>query len=165
MTYQAQSTSSWGAEIYRSARVLGLALVALLGLPSAAAAATADADVRAGGEGTTVGSVTFRASPGEANRVTVTSRRSGLVFRDAAHRVTARGDCEQLDPHSALCPSSEDIADVHLGDRDDAALVVAASVNVMGGPGADVLRGSRDRTACSVDRALTGSPAGAARTR
>ena len=65
------------------------------------------------------------------------------MFRDAAQRVTARGDCEQLDPHSALCPSSEDTADVHLGDRDDAALVSAMSVNVMGGPGADVLRGSR----------------------
>ena len=107
-----------------------------------AAAATADADVRDGAEGTTVGPVTFRTSPGEANRLTVTSRRSGVVFSDAAQPWPAA--TASNGPHTrAAAPSSEDIADVHLGDRGDAALVVAVSVNVMGGPGADVLRGSR----------------------
>jgi hypothetical protein len=121
-------------------KTLLLALSALLLLPSAASAATADADVRTR-NGVEVGSVVFKAAKGERNRVTVTYVRGRLRFHDDANRVRARGDCDQVNARTAICPSTEDTAQVLLGNRDDRA-TVEGLVAARGGDGNDLLRGS-----------------------
>lgn len=122
-------------------KTLPLALSALLILPSAASAATVDADVKRRG-GAPLGPVTFKAAKGEVNRVTVADANGLLRFRDSANRLRARGDCKQVDRHTALCPFTEDIAQVRLGNRSDRA-TVSGLVEVLGGGGGDLLRGSR----------------------
>ncbi|MEA2386094.1 MAG: hypothetical protein QOJ22_268 [Thermoleophilaceae bacterium] len=120
--------------------LLALPLAALLILPSAAPAATATAKIEVR-DGTEFGPVTFRAARGEANRVTVTNANGRLRMHDSANPVRARGDCQQVNRHTALCPTTEDIAQVRLGNRGDRA-TVEGLVTVFGGTGADVLRGS-----------------------
>jgi Ca2+-binding RTX toxin-like protein len=122
------------------ARLLLLALAMLLVLPSAGSAATVDADVQRR-HGTTFGAVTFKAARGEANDVTVTEPAGQLRFHDDANRVRARGDCEQVNRSTAVCPLTEDNAKVKLGDRDDRARV-AGLTTILGGSGDDRLRGS-----------------------
>ncbi len=117
-----------------------LALTALLVLPSAAAAATATADTE-NRLGTHFGPVTFKAARGEENSVTVTQTNGNLRFRDSQNAVTASGDCDQVNEHTASCPVTEDIAKVKLRNGDDTASV-AGLVRVLGGSGADSLRGS-----------------------
>lgn len=121
-------------------RTLLLGLLLLLVLPSAATAATAKADIKRR-SGTNFGPVTFQAAKGERNRVTVTEANGRLRFHDSANRVKARGDCDQVDRHTAICPFTEDIATVKLGNRNDRA-TVSGLVEVLGGGGNDVLRGS-----------------------
>ena len=121
-------------------KTLPLALLTLLLLPGAASAATATADVRTR-NGVELGPVTFQAARGERNDVTVTNANGALRFHDDANRVRARGDCDQVDRHTAICPSTEDIAQIRLGDRNDSA-AVESLVTVLGGNGNDVLRGS-----------------------
>src|SRR5687767_11863733 len=119
---------------------LPLSLLLLLTAPAAASAATATADIRVRG-GVELGPVTFKAAKGERNDVTVTNANGRLRFHDDANRVQARGDCDQVDRHTALCPTTEDIAQIRLGNRDDRA-TVESLVSVFGGDGNDVLRGS-----------------------
>ena len=121
-------------------RALFITLAALLLLPSAASAATADADIHRR-QGTPLGPVTFKAAKGEVNQVRVTDANGRLRFHDALNGVKAKGDCEQVNASTALCPFTEDIAQVKLGNRDDSANVEGL-VEVLGGSGADVLRGS-----------------------
>jgi Ca2+-binding RTX toxin-like protein len=121
-------------------KTLLLALSALLILPSAASAATATADIKVRG-GTEFGPVTFKAAKGEVNRVTVTTANGRLRIRDSANRVVAKGDCDQVNRHTAICPTTEDIAQIRLGNRDDRA-TVENLVSVFGGSGSDVLEGS-----------------------
>lgn len=122
-------------------KTLLLALTGLLILPAAASAATADADTKRR-SGTLFGPVTFKAAKGERNKVTVEYVLGRLRFHDDANRVRARGDCKQVNRHTALCPSTEDVAKVWLGNRDDTA-TVEGLVAAFGGDGNDVLRGSR----------------------
>lgn len=117
------------------------ALTLILALPSAASGATVTADIERR-QGAPFGPVTFKAAPGEVNEVVVTASDGRLRFRDLANRVTARGDCEQVNAQTALCPFTEDIARVKLGNRGDTAKVEGL-VRVLGGPGFDVLNGSR----------------------
>src|SRR6185503_18325745 len=121
-------------------KALFITLTALLLLPSAASAATADADIHRQ-QGTPLGPVTFKAAKGEVNQVTVTDANGRLRFHDSLNGVKAKGDCEQVNASTALCPFTEDIAKVKLGNRDDSARVEGL-VEVLGGDGADVLRGS-----------------------
>ncbi len=117
-----------------------LALTALLVLPSVASAATATADTETR-HGTRFGPVTFKAARGEENIVSVTQANGRLRFHDGANRVRAKGDCEQVDSHTASCPVTEDVAKVKLRNRADFAKV-SGLVEVRGGSGADRLRGS-----------------------
>lgn len=117
-----------------------LALAALLVLPSVASAATATADIEKR-HGTRFGPVIFNAAPGEENRVTVTQTNGRLRFHDSSNRVTASGDCVQMDAHTATCPVTEDIARVLLRNRADVA-TVEGLVEARGGSGTDLLRGS-----------------------
>lgn len=120
--------------------VLLAALIAVLTLPSVASAATVTAERR---PSEPFGNVTFKARTGERNAVTVTPGNRRLRFHDARNRVTARGDCRQIDSQTASCPITlKDIAKVRLGNRGDSADVDGA-VLVLGGSGDDVLSGSR----------------------
>ena len=121
-------------------RTLLVSLTALLFLPSVASAATATADVNRR-QGTTFGPVTFKAAKGEVNDVTVSTANGRLRFHDDRNSVTARGDCGQVNAKTVICPFTEDIAKVKLGSRDDSA-TVENLVEVLGGAGADLLRGS-----------------------
>jgi Ca2+-binding RTX toxin-like protein len=117
-----------------------LSLVALLVLPSAGSAATVDADVQHR-HGTTFGVVAFKAARGEVNDVTVTEPAGELRFHDDRNRVKARGDCEQVNRNTVLCPLTEDNPKVKLGNRDDRATVVGLAT-ALGGSGDDRLLGS-----------------------
>jgi Ca2+-binding RTX toxin-like protein len=117
-----------------------LALTALLVLPSVASAATATADIEKR-HGTRFGPVTFNAARGEENDVKVTQANGRLRFHDNANRVRAKGDCKQVDDHTASCPVTEEVATVKLRNRADVARV-SGLVAVRGGSGADLLRGS-----------------------
>jgi Ca2+-binding RTX toxin-like protein len=124
---------------------LALALLAPLALllpPAPASAAVVDADLEVE-QGTEFGPVTFTAARGERNRLTVSPGGRGTVFRDAGARVRARGDCRQVDRHTATCPTSEDGIAVRLGDRGDRVRVRTDLVRVRGGAGDDVLAGGR----------------------
>ena len=121
-------------------KTLLLALAALLVLPSVASAATATADIEKR-HGTRFGPVTFKAARGEANDVVVTQGNGRLRFLDRANRVRAKGDCKQVDRHTATCPVTEYVAKIKLDDRADVA-TVSGLVEVRGGSGADRLRGS-----------------------
>src|SRR5688500_9011872 len=101
-------------------RTVLITLAALLIVPSAASAATATADVERR-QGTLFGPVTFKGGKGEVNEVTVTVQNGRLRFHDDRNRVRARGDCEQVNASTALCPFTEDIAKVKLGNRGDTA--------------------------------------------
>ena len=121
-------------------RILPLAICSLLLLPAVASAAAVTADIRTSGT-IELGPVTFTGARGEVNRVTVTNVLGRLRFHDDNNRVRARGDCDQVNRNTAVCPSSEDIAQVRLGNRDDTAKVEGL-VTVLGGDGNDLLRGS-----------------------
>jgi Ca2+-binding RTX toxin-like protein len=121
-------------------KTLLITLTALIVVPSAASAATATADIERR-QGAPLGPVTFKAAKGEVNRVTVTAANGRLRFQDERNRVRAKGDCEQVNARTAICPFTEDIAKVKLADRADRAKAEGL-VEVRGGSGADVLRGS-----------------------
>src|SRR5687767_4196529 len=99
-------------------RLFGLAFISLMLLPPAASAATVGGDVKVRGD-LDLGVITFTGSKGEANRVTITTRDGVRVFRDDANRLTAKGDCKQVNRHTARCPFTEDPVRVKLGDRAD----------------------------------------------
>ncbi|MGH2836812.1 MAG: hypothetical protein ACRDJY_00510, partial [Thermoleophilaceae bacterium] len=122
-------------------RTLLVSLTALLVLPSAASAATATADVNRR-QGTTFGPVTFKAARGEVNEVTVSTANGRLRFHDDRNRVRAKGDCDQVNASTVICPFTEDIAKVKLGNRGDSASAENL-VEVLGGAGPDGLRGSK----------------------
>jgi Ca2+-binding RTX toxin-like protein len=122
-------------------KTLLLTALALLALPSAASAATATADTQKR-HGTTFGPVTFKAAPGETNDLVVTQANGRLRFHERLQLVEAKGDCEQVNDKTVSCPVTEDIAKVKLGDRGDIA-EVEGLVEVFGGKGPDVLKGSQ----------------------
>jgi Ca2+-binding RTX toxin-like protein len=121
-------------------KTLLITLTAMLALPSAASAATANANIHRE-QGAPLGPVSFNAAKGEVNQVTVTDANGRLRFHDALNRIKAKGDCEQVNASTAICPFTENIAKIKLGNRDDSASVEGL-VEVLGGNGADVLRGS-----------------------
>src|SRR3954451_12857899 len=100
----------------RHLALLPVLLLALL--PGTASAAVASADIHEHSEFTD-GPVTFTAAAGERNRLTVSDKRGDTLFHDAGARVFARGDCKQVDAHTARCPFSEDLPDIKLGNGDD----------------------------------------------
>lgn len=121
----------------RSALLAVACLAALAPAPAEAAIATTDLH-------TGLGSVSFRAARGEINRLVVSEDAGRIVFHDRDNRVTAKGQCEQLDRHTARCPNRGDRRTATLGDRADRAEVTRIGVEVIGGAGDDVLRRSRE---------------------
>jgi len=93
-----------------SCALIALAALALLLLPSPAAAGTVS---------TSSGDIVFSASAGEANRVTISPTETGSVrVVDLGAPLTASGECAVEDANTAVCPWSE-ISYVDLGDLDD----------------------------------------------
>jgi Ca2+-binding RTX toxin-like protein len=92
--------------------------------------------------------VTYTASPGEHNDLTVTASLDNVTFDDAGPGVvvTAGRGCDQIGPHTARCyPRSDPIhTNVTAGDEDDSVRFIAGadasgSFSVSGGAGDDTL--------------------------
>ena len=105
--------------------------------------------------------VTYVASPGEANRLTVTRDGRALILADPAAAVAAEAPCRVLDAHTASCdggkptPLGADSVSVQLGDGDDAVTIapgVRIVTSLFGQAGDDVLAGG------DVDAVFDGGP-------
>jgi Ca2+-binding RTX toxin-like protein len=119
-----------------------LALLSLALLPVAAPAAQAGTVTASGS------TVTYRAAPGEANRITVTGSPGSVTVRDAGAPVTG---CAPVTTNEARCDGTYRRASLSLGDGADRARVGGIAASITGGAGADrVTGGARDDT-------LTGS--------
>ena len=145
---------------------LAAAVVLLFALtPSVASAATVGGKTRSR-DGTPFGTMHYRSGPGVANRVAVlpVSDYGELMVVERAERLRARGECRQVDRHSAICPWSEsDFAiEVVVGSRTDHVRVAGkVSARVRGGGGDDVLKGNGDELHGDRGRdLLLGGPAG-----
>ena len=131
-------------------RLVAITTLALCALPATAPAATISGKTYDDGDGTTLGTMKFRASPGVANRIVVEAVAGLHSFRvtDRAERVRASGDCDQDGRHSAICPwtESDHALEMRLGGRGDRVLTKGSNLDVLvrGGNGDDVLRGSGD---------------------
>ena len=114
-------------------RLVVVAAAVLLASTGTAAAAT----VSVGKEG----AITFRAQPGEANRVTFSRTIDAVLVRDTgAALVTGRG-CAAVSPNEASCDVFGRI-DASLGDGDDTVAVhTATPAALRGEAGDDVLHG------------------------
>jgi Ca2+-binding RTX toxin-like protein len=146
--------ASYVAHVRRGTLFSILAL-ALASAP-AAHAATASVSSETEEEGTAV-SFALTASPGEANRVTVTAlpasgKKRTVVFRDAGAPLTAGDGCRAGAGGSAVCTAQlgdfADSVDVTTDDLDDvvdagAVALRGFTVFVDGGDGSDALTGSR----------------------
>ena len=135
--------------------LVALALAATLVWASAARAATVSVSEETEEEGTAV-SFSLTAAPGEANRVTVTTRppagkRRTVVFRDGGAPLTAGAGCAAGAGRVVCHADFGDFAnsvDVSLEDGDDSVDASAVglrgfTVFVDGGTGSDVVTGSR----------------------
>jgi hypothetical protein len=129
-------------------------------------------------QGAPQGVMTYRASPGVANRVTVGPYVEGdsvssIVVRDRSEPVRARGDCIRVDRHSATCPWTESSPPVVVltGDRADRVEIRQAcrkgrfacdhfAGRVRGGRGDDVLTGGGELYGGRGDDLLRGTGAG-----
>jgi Ca2+-binding RTX toxin-like protein len=85
----------------------------------------------------------FRAAPGEANAVAITSDGQRTTFTDTGAPVEAGAGCERVDDHSARCPGTS--ASVDAGDGADTIVVGAVTATsgwrLLGGPGDDAITG------------------------
>jgi Ca2+-binding RTX toxin-like protein len=124
-----------------------LASAVLAGVPAAARASTVDA----------LGGVSFTASAGESNDVTVTQDDAGVVtVRDDGAALTAQTGCSSTGAHSATCKpmlGATPVLTADLGDGDDrvdmtglgsAGTIVRARAgddSIIGSPGSDQIDG------------------------
>jgi Ca2+-binding RTX toxin-like protein len=116
-------------------RALLAAAVLLLALPAAASAGEISYGYLESGP-----YLDYVASPGELNRVTVTSAPGGFTLRDAgAPIVNVPSVCKAADEHTVTC-ELDDGPGVYLGDRDDTARAsLELGVGLVGDDGDDVL--------------------------
>lgn len=139
--------------------VAGVALTFVTSAPAVAATVAVTPDTPEGPPTTLV----YRAAPGEANDVTITTNGAyafvGWLVSDTGAPLTAGARCTALDAHTASCPFTESeiniAVDVDLGDLNDYASVAGAcgaeeneedfpcaGVTVNGGSGLDIVFGS-----------------------
>lgn len=123
------------------ARNIAAGVLALACVPAAAQAATVSSTAHKP-------RITFVAGHGERNEVNVTrAGRRHIVFTDRNARVRAKGRCVRLGRHVARCPaprSGRPLIDLGAG-RDRLVVRRGVAVRARGGPGDDVLEGSRGR--------------------
>lgn len=122
--------------------LLSLAVVAVAGVPGVASAATVSVD--------SSGTVTFQASPGEANKLNLASPFGPFGFADTGAPLSAGPGCTAGAP--VTCPAGPIVAT--LGDRADIARVnsfaPAGDVSVDGGTGNDDLLAGSNNGASAV---------------
>jgi hypothetical protein len=129
------------------------ALALLLLAPGAARAATV------GFEDDDGAALVFTAEPGEANDLLMESDGGSLMFRDDAAPLSAGESCEPVDAQAVRCDPGVFVEiEVRAGDGDDRivnrvrGLAPVLHVQIDGGEGDDVLRGSR------VEEGFDGGP-------
>jgi hypothetical protein len=121
-------------------RIVLLVLVALMFCPASSSAATVSVHVMAM-ERNTFSNLTFTATPGEANDVTVTYGNGSVLVRDTGARIEAGENCQSISPLEARCYPARDLG-FRLGDGDDRIdLAITPGANADGGPGDDMLIG------------------------
>lgn len=141
------------------AKAILIALLALLSAAPAASAAVAYVGEATGGRVPQTGTfVSYRADPGEANRVTILDERGGRRIRDEGAPIEARSGCDPVSAHEVFCHSDEGL-EVDLGDGNDTLVgpggqfdggegddTIHAAGAIRGGAGDDVLvgRGTTD---------------------
>ncbi|HEV2814927.1 MAG TPA: calcium-binding protein [Solirubrobacteraceae bacterium] len=111
---------------FLAAVVLSLALAGPAGAATVGVSETCDA------RGRCTASATFRADPGEANRLTITKEGHWFVFHDAAAEVRTDERCVRVDGHTVRCAVEYAVGDT--GDGDD---VLHGSIGAHLGPGDD----------------------------
>jgi hypothetical protein len=101
------------------------------------------------------GSITYSASPGETNRVSLSRDGDAVVIEDAGAEITPGQRCERVTPNRVRCPNPQGVT-IELGDGNDTAAmsddlgdVVQSPPNVYGEQGDDVLTGSASRASLS----------------
>jgi hemolysin type calcium-binding protein len=86
--------------------------------------------------------VSFRADPGEANRLAVSIEGDGINVVDQGSVIQPGSGCEPRGEHAAFCPGSlPRSVGADLGDGDDSATVDGGPGSLLGGPGDDRLVG------------------------
>lgn len=152
----------------RSTRLAGasaLLIVATLVAVAPAGASTAYVVPPAGDEPS---AVVYAAAAGETNQLTVSGAGDQAVFEDPGATIAPGAGCVADGPNRVVCTydvsSTTRGVDVTLGDGDDTANLVIATVGVVdGGEGADVLTSGPDVQRLSGgpgDDRLNGGPAG-----
>lgn len=133
-------------------RGLLLAIMLVLGLPSAAAAGTAYVRETPTSGGGREAVLIFSAAPGERNDVVVSGDSDELTLRDRGTAVTAGSGCAAIDAHAVRCVQQPYVlhgvtlqllraALIDAGDGDDAVRTGSFFDVAVGGEGADVLTG------------------------
>ena len=131
-----------------------IALLALLAGAPAASAAVAYVGEATGGRVPQTGTfVSYRADPGEANRVTIVDEPGGRRIRDEGAPIEARSGCDPISAHEVFCHSDQGL-EVDLGDGNDTLAgpvgqydggegndTIQAAGLIRGGAGDDVLAG------------------------
>jgi hypothetical protein len=121
-------------------RIVLLVLVALMFCPGSSSAATVSVHVMAT-DRNTFSDLTFTATPGEANDVTVAYGSGSVLVRDAGARIEAGENCQSIGPMEARCYPARGLG-FRLGDGDDRIdLAGAPGASADGGPGDDMLNG------------------------
>lgn len=130
----------------RGGSILAVALLAPIVGATTAIAARVDAgpDSLHKGDGPQLSILTYQASPGEANRLTVRTRPapgSGVitVLRETGARLESHYGCESQDAQTVTCRSDDD-GTIFTGDGDDV-VDGDAGLQVLAGPGGDTIRG------------------------
>ena len=139
--------------------VASLVVVLCLVLPGAAMAGTASLEVGVAELGPTrVENLNYRAAAGERNRLRVSFDGAHTYSLTDTAGITPGRRCSRPDPADTtrvICvqsPGGTEIGGVtlRLGDRNDRATVSGRGAVVLGGPGSDVMTGSRERDTLSA---------------
>ena len=88
--------------------------------------------------------VAFTDETGEANSLTITQTANEIVVRDSSAPISVRSGCTQRTANEAVCPRALSVR-LELGTGDDTSLFkgVTGYATVRGGPGNDLIRGTR----------------------
>ena len=150
-------------------RGLLLAIMLVLGVPSAAAAGTVYVRETPNSAGGREAVLIFSAEPGERNNVVVFGGDIGeLTLRDAGAAVTAGSGCAAIDAHAVRCIQQPYVLNgvtlqllraalIDAGDGDDAVRTFSFSDVALGGEGADALTGLGTLSGGAGNDMLTGT--------
>jgi hypothetical protein len=101
----------------------------------------------------------YIASPGEANRLTVTIEPGLIRFREASLPVQAGEGCTAVSANEATCATTTGGVTTDAGDRDDVIDLPGGGASVEGGPGNDRITGASAATGGPGDDVLVAGSA------